>query len=296
MTDIVKIPFERILVTGAAGKIGRATLDLLAHHGTQVTALSQRFDGPVNADRVLTGDTREPDVVARALDDVDAVIHLAAIPHKDAGTPFEVYSTNVLSTFNVLHQSGERGVRAATIASSINAYGLPMNHHDVYPAYFPLDEDIPAAIDDWYSLSKNSDESTARMAHSHWGISVVALRLPFVGYQHEIAGYRDGAMTRPHAAMCEAWSYIDVRDAARAFVLALTPAEPGAHTVFIAAPATYMPEPTEELLSRYAPHTPRKRPLVGHEVAIELVRARELLGFEAHYGLQHHTDPAVGRL
>src|SRR5206468_7349833 len=104
--------------------------------------------------------------------------HLAAIPSPELAPWPEVFADNVTSTFNVLSAAGEAGVRRMMLASSINASGVPMNSHDVRPAYYPFDEDLPTDIDDPYSLSKAVDEQTARMVARHWGADVVAVRFP----------------------------------------------------------------------------------------------------------------------
>ena len=84
----------RILVTGADGGIGRAAVRHLLDRGYAVTALSTAFEHPCPADRVVVGDARSAEDVGRGLEDADAVVHLAAIPHPDLGTPLEVYATN----------------------------------------------------------------------------------------------------------------------------------------------------------------------------------------------------------
>jgi nucleoside-diphosphate-sugar epimerase len=171
----------RVLVTGASGAIGSATTEYLVANGIAVTALSLAGPFPPGADRVFEGDTTSIEDVARAFDDVDAVVHLAAIPHPNLGTPQKVFSTNVVSTFTVLAQAGELKISRAVIASSINAIGYPFNRHRPKPAYFPLDEAMPPDAEDAYSLSKIVDEATARMAARRWDMDVVALRFPFVG-------------------------------------------------------------------------------------------------------------------
>ncbi|MEV6494109.1 NAD(P)-dependent oxidoreductase, partial [Actinoplanes sp. NPDC051633] len=77
-------------------------------------------------------------------------------------------------------------------------------------------------------------------------------------------------------------SYLDVRDAARAMVAALTPASPGCHTVYVAAPETLAPYPTEDLLARHHPDVPHP-PFLGRTVPIDLTGARTLLGFSAKH-------------
>ena len=171
---------KRVLVTGADGSIGRAAVTGLQAAGYDVTGLSLRYDHTSTADRAVVGDARSAADVVAALDGVDAVLHLAAIPHPSLGTPEEVFENNVAATFNVLVQAGQLGVRRAVIASSINAFGVPMNVNDVEPAYYPLDEEVEADIADPYSLSKSVDEQSARMAWRRWGTNVIALRFPLV--------------------------------------------------------------------------------------------------------------------
>lgn len=276
---------KRVLVTGATGRIGSVLVRHLNDLGALVTALSVNADPTLKADRVLVGDTRSEADVADALEGAEFVVHLAAIAHRDAGTPYDVYSTNVVSTFNVLAQAGAAGIRRAVVASSINAYGVPMNHHDVYPAYFPLDERIPADIDDWYSLSKQNDENTARMAWRHWGIDVVSLRFPHVHSPEALTRQSEWYREDPRQGMREGWAYLDTRDAARAISLGLTARLTGAHVALVAAATTNAPYRTEDLLQAFAPGVPRLRRFVGREVPVDLTVARTLLGFQALYEL-----------
>jgi nucleoside-diphosphate-sugar epimerase len=85
----------------------------------------------------------------------------------------------------------------------------------------------------------------------------------------------------PQHGATEAWSYLDVRDAARAVELSLLSDAPGAHPVFVAADTTCVPYPTEDLLDRYAAGAQRLRRFVDRETPIDLTVARTLLGFQA---------------
>jgi nucleoside-diphosphate-sugar epimerase len=282
----------RVLVTGAAGRIGRAATGLLSDRGIAVTALALHYDQPLEADRVLVGDATDPAAVSEALEGADAVVHLAAIPHRDAGKPYDVYRTNVVSTFNVLSQAGARGVRRAVIASSINAFGVPMNHHDVAPAYFPIDEEIPADIDDWYSLSKQSDELTAKMAARHWGIDVAALRFPLVDSAASLLRIRGVAQGDPATRMREGWAYLDLRDAAEAIYRALVAEWTGAVVVGLSAVDTLMPRPTAELVREFAPGVEVRGQLTDRQSLIDTTRARDILGFTPQYSVNDERNDA----
>jgi nucleoside-diphosphate-sugar epimerase len=273
----------RILVTGASGRIGTVAVPHLRALGAHVTTLSAGENPDLDADRVLVGDTRSQTDVARAIEGADLVVHLAALAHRDIAPPYDVYSTNVVSTFNVLQQAGEAGIRRAVVAGSINAYGLPMNRHEVTPAYFPIDTDIPVDIADWYSLSKHNDENTSRMAWRQWGIDTVTLRFPHVHNEEALRAQSEVFRADPASGLREAWSYLTTLDAARAIELALTARTTGAHAFFLAAGNTLAPYRTEDLLKAYAPRAPRLRRFVEREVPIDLTPARRLIGFEARH-------------
>lgn len=280
---------SRILVTGASGRIGSVTTRRLRAAGAWVATLSAQENPALEADRVLVGDTRSQEDVAAALDGVDLVVHLAALAHRDIAPAFDVYSTNVVSTFNVLAQAGSLGISRAVVAGSINACGLPQNIHEVRPAYFPYDAFLPADLGDWYSLSKHQDETTARMAWRHWGIDVVTLRFPHVNSAEALTDQSRKLVHDPRAGLLEAWSYLDTRDAARAVELSLTARTTGAHAFFLAADHTLAPYRTEDMLRAFAPDIPRLRRFVGREVPIDLTPARELIGFQAQHEIEMAT-------
>jgi nucleoside-diphosphate-sugar epimerase len=286
---------KRVLVTGADGSIGRAAVDGLQAAGYDVTGLSLRYDHSSTADRPLVGDARSAGDVTAALDGVDAVLHLAAIPHPSLGTPEEVFENNVAATFNVLAQAGQQGIERVVIASSINAFGVPMNVNDVEPAYYPLDEEVEADIADAYSLSKSVDEQSARMAWRRWGINVIALRFPLVKTREELVKFAARAEDDPSVMAREGWAYLDLRDGVRAIVAALESDEAGAHVVGLAADDILIDRKTDELLREYAPTVPLRRPVQGRASLVDTTRARELLGFRPLYSI-HETDQAVSAI
>jgi len=280
----------RVLVTGAAGRIGSVATRHLAEHGAVVTAMCQPGQHVEGVDRVVCGDTRSEHDVAAALDGVETVVHLAALAHRDNGTPYDVYSTNVVSTFNVLAQAAQRGVRRAVVAGSINRNGLPQGiDQNAVPPYLPIDTGFPADVSDWYSLSKLNDENTSRMVWRRWGVDIVTLRFPHVNTMAAIESQSEELARDPRRGLTEAWSYLDVRDAARAIELGLTTATPGAHAFYLAAPTTSIPYRTEEVLDALAPGVPRKRRFVGREVPMDLTDAERLIGFTAEHVLQLET-------
>lgn len=284
---------KRVLVTGADGSIGRAAVTGLQNAGYDVTGLSLRYDHTSTANRAVVGDARSATDVAAALDGVDAVLHLAAIPHPSLGTPEEVFENNVAATFNVLAQAGQLQVRRAVIASSINAFGVPMNVNDVEPAYYPLDEEVEADIADAYSLSKSVDEQSARMAWRRWGTNVIALRFPLVKSREELLKFAARAESDPSVMAREGWAYLDLRDGVRAIIAALESPAAGAHVVGLAADDILIDRQTDELLRQYAPGVPLKRPVQGRASLVDTTRARELLGFRPQYSIHDQAVSAM---
>lgn len=273
----------RVLVTGAGGGIGRVVVAHLLASGVEVTALDlAHAEVPVPA-RVVVGDASDEPTVTAALRGCDAVVHLAALAHPSLGTPLRVYSGNVVSTFTVLTCAATLGIERAVIASSINATGINFNPHGPLPAYFPIDEDLPHDVADAYSLSKQADELAAAMVARTWGMTVVALRFPFVNPAEVLR--RVAADGDPVAEMRNGWSYLMPGDAARAVLAAVRAPLTGAHVIGLSAADNLLNRPTAELLDEYAPTVPRRRPFPGRSALVDTSAAERLLGFRPEEAL-----------
>lgn len=157
---------------------------------------------------------------------------------------------------------------------------------------------LPTHAADPDSLSKVVDEQTAAAVNRRFGTTVVMLRLPFVGVADPddpqgMARRIDGCTREPERWVRELWSCLEVRDAARALRLALSPADDGVHTVFVADAQTAAPYPTEALLDTFLPGVPRRQTFPGRQVPIDLEPIREVLGFEAAHAVQSDRTAVV---
>jgi len=277
------VSLAHILVTGGEGLVGSAVVARLLEAGHPVTTLSRPHATPHPGVRVVRGDARDVDAVTEALRGVDAVAHLAAIPRPSGDPPPLVFGNNVMATFTVLWTAAESGVRRFVIAGSVNATGLLQNPFQPLPQRFPVDEDTCHDVADAYSLSKLTDESTLRAVCRRFEASGVALRLPLMISPGNAVALRQ--WTAEHAAqgVGDGWGWLDVRDGAEAFRLALTAEYTGAHVVHVAAPVTTQVAPTSELLARHAPNVPVEGSFPGRTAPIDTSRAQRLLGFQPRY-------------
>jgi nucleoside-diphosphate-sugar epimerase len=274
---------RHVVVTGAAGLLGRAVVDHLHDLGVAVTAMLHR-PGVTEAERVVVGDMTDAAFVRNAMHGADAVIHCAALRAPMMGTAEAVFCGNVTGTFTVLEQAGQAGIRRAVISSSYSVLGLTFAPTMRHPAYLPIDELVPLQVEDPYAHSKQVDELSADLIWKRHGMTVVALRLPFLGGIDDTIRQRAAGVAIDPGfsnAAREFWTYLETRDAARACVLALVAPPPGCHVVSVAAPTTLAPYPTEQLLDAYHPDVPRRMPFPGRTAPFDLARARDLLKFSA---------------
>jgi nucleoside-diphosphate-sugar epimerase len=167
---------DAVLVTGAAGFIGRHTVDHLSRQGRRVIGVDLRDcpPGPAPSGAEVThvvGDLRTMDIRA-LLGGVSAVIHLAALPGvRPSWERFDEYvQSNVIVTRRLLEACTDRGVRRLAIASSSSVYG---NRRDGAMA-----EDQPPAPVSPYAVTKLAAEqlALAYAARPASTLSTVALR------------------------------------------------------------------------------------------------------------------------
>ncbi len=169
---------EVVLVTGASGFLGRPVTRALLERGARVRGLVRPGSAPlepgVEAAPAAGLDDREG--LRRALEGVDAVVHLAARVHvmrDDASDPLaEFRRVNVEGTRAVLEEAVRAGARRFLFASSVKALG---EGGDAV-----LADDTPPAPADPYGVSKLEAEGVVRELAGAAGVHAPILRLPLV--------------------------------------------------------------------------------------------------------------------
>jgi dTDP-L-rhamnose 4-epimerase len=203
---------QKVLITGGMGFIGRHVAAELVKRGDHVRILDNFHDQVHGGTRVVgfgeeivEGDIRDPAAVARALEGVDQVVHLAA----EVGVGQSMYeidryvAVNDLGTAVLLQQMTRRQVRRIVVASSMSIYGEGL-YRDADGAlvqdarrrvsnggsgFDPLDEEgrplVPIAtpetkqpiLSSVYALTKYAQEQMVLIAAPAYGVEAVALRL-----------------------------------------------------------------------------------------------------------------------
>ncbi|BBJ45651.1 NAD-dependent epimerase [Streptomyces antimycoticus] len=268
-----------VLVTGAAGHIGRHVVEDLLQHGYRVTATDRKPVHDRRLERSLTGDLRDRELVREALRGVAALVHLAAIPHPDTRDPAGQFTANCHTAYLALDEAGRAGVRRVVAASSIGALGLAWSTHPRSPGYVPVDESHATLAEDPYGLSKLVLEQVAEGTHRRWGTDTVCLRFPFTGTGPRLTRQLAAVRADPGHHASDLWGWLDTRDAAAAVRAALGAETHGSHVLYVAAPDTSSDIPTAELLARYHPTARIVAPLSRFAGLYDTSRCTRLLGF-----------------
>jgi Nucleoside-diphosphate-sugar epimerases len=276
-----------IAVTGGSGKLGTHVVELLKKEGYKIRSLDAKRADRLGGEQ-LAVDLSDFGQVAGALGGVDAIVHLAAIPAPLGHTNSYIFSNNVLSTYNVLEAASLLGIRKVVTGSSESAYGFAWAPSPFSPEYFPVDENHPLLPQECYGLSKAVGEQTAAMFARRGGMSVFALRYSMIVAEKEYAGLKTGEPERYYRSL---WSYIDIRDAARATLAALVSERTGFYALNITSDDTLSDRPTDRLLSEFYPEAERRVEFRGREAAASNALAKQALDWKPEHSWTEFKDP-----
>ena len=157
---------KRILITGAAGNMGRMLRPML-RRDDRILRLADivEIDDTVPGEEFVNVDVVEAEAIAKACQDVHAIVHLGGISLE---APFEdVLSVNVVGTHNLLRGAVDAGVPRVVLASSNHAVGF-YRRSDVPPGSDGLPDDLLARPDTFYGWSKAAIESACTTTGSAW--------------------------------------------------------------------------------------------------------------------------------
>ena len=119
----------KALVTGATGFVGAAVARTLGAAGWQVRVLARPGSDRGNLQQlgaeVAEGDLNDLGSLQRALEDCEALFHVAADYRLGARDPRPLYLTNVEGTRNILSAARTVGVKRTVYTSSVATVGIP---------------------------------------------------------------------------------------------------------------------------------------------------------------------------
>jgi UDP-glucose 4-epimerase len=281
----------RILVTGARGKVGAATVATLADAGHDVTATDLgRPSFEASADSVGYGQadlTNAGDAFA-IVRGHDAVVHAAAIPEPTQNPPHVTFHNNLMATFNAVEAGVRWGVPRFVNISSETVPGFFFPERPFLPDYLPVDEEHPIRPQDPYATSKRFGELLMDGAVRRADITCVSIRPSWVQWEGNYERNLGPWMREPQPSQ-GFWAYIDAYDLADAIGLAATANTPGHEVVYIASPDIASHEPLEQLVRRFhGDDAPPIRP--GGVSGISIAKARRLLGYDPRRSWRDYLD------
>lgn len=297
--------FKKVLVTGAGGLLGTYTVDELAGYTSIVGLDIAEPKSGSSLGSFIKGSIEDVAAVRAAVTGCDAVVHIAARPNIWSGSGDEIIHTNVTGTWNVLAEAERAGVARVIVTSSDSVVGFTVREGAMLPpVYLPVDKAHDLRPTDPYALSKKLCEETARGFLDRGKLEIVVLRPVYVLYPEFECEVRARAANptayvgpaaggRQPAGGGPMWHYVDPRDLARAYRLALAAAEPGFGPYFISGPNTLAPEPTIERLAKVMGG--RRIPVRNGAVydtapyapLYDMSGARTALGYEPQHDLRH---------
>ncbi len=226
-----------VLITGGAGRLGRAAARELTQRGWAVRSFDRL---PSLIGESIVGSLHDLPLLVEATKDVRAIIHLAATPDDDDFVT-QLLPDNIIGLHNILEVSRVGGVKRLLLASSgqVNWW-----QHQNGPWPIHATDDISPRS--WYAVTKVALEAAGKIYAHNFNLTVIAVRLGWCPRTHHHMVELADSDRGPDV-------YLSSRDAGTFFAAAMErDVAPGYHLVF----ATSRPqqqtifdlEPAQQLL------------------------------------------------
>jgi dTDP-4-dehydrorhamnose reductase len=181
----------RILVTGAAGQVGRGIVPYLREHFSLRLFDIERVKGEGD-DEVVRADVRDGDALRQACRGVLAIVHLAVVGDQERDFTARMMPVNVDGTYQIFEAARCTGVGRVVLASTGQVVGA-------YPAAEWLTANVPVRPSSVYACTKVFGEALARYYAECHGVAAICLRIGwFDAY--------DGDLLRHRPEMQRTWS------------------------------------------------------------------------------------------
>jgi len=306
-----------VAVFGGSGKVGRRVLRLLRERGLRVRALVHREAVPEAGVECIPGTITDPGVVRSIVRGTDAVVQMAT-SKEDPETFFEV---SVRGTLNVLEACRWEGTQQLLLLGGDAVFGIWF-----YPQPIPIDEQHPLmAYPGYYAFTKVLEEVMAQQYGYQYGVPVSVLRSSWIFERDDLLrhfsllrnvdpaepGHGFGQVPADVLALVEARQervpiltdeqghpyhrhIVHIGDVLQAFGLMLGNPTAIGQSFNIAAPAPFDYRVAAGYLSARLGLPTIEIPCPGyHSFAINITKARSLLGYDPQYDFCAIADDAL---
>ncbi|MBU3056718.1 NAD-dependent epimerase/dehydratase family protein [Pseudomonas indica] len=162
--------FDRVLLTGAAGGLGKVLRETLRPYAKvlRLSDISPMAPAAGTHEEVVPCDLADKAAVNTLCEGVDAIVHFGGI---SVERPFEeVLDANIRGVFHIYEAARRHGIKRVVFASSNHVIGF-------YKQSETLDANARRRPDGYYGLSKSFGEDTASFYYDRYGIETVSIRI-----------------------------------------------------------------------------------------------------------------------
>jgi uronate dehydrogenase len=200
--------YERILITGAAGRLGSELRKRLAPLAASIRLADREpFGDLAPHEEEAVFDLADMEATVAAAKDCDAIVHFGGAALE---SPWQaILDSNIRGSYHIYEGARQQGAKRVVYASSVHAIG----YHEIEAQ---IDVDAPPRPDSLYGVSKNFVESLSRLYWDKFGIESVCLRI--------FSSFPEPADRRM------LWSYLSFADCVRLVEASLTAPRVG-HTI-----------------------------------------------------------------
>lgn len=273
----------KILLTGAAGLIGKEVAKGLVSAGFEVLATDLVKDDHSPAQSFVVGDLVSSDFISQLDFSCDAIVHLGSIPRPGIASDETLLHNNVIGTYHVFASAAENNVPLVIYASSLSIYGFAWSGPWTSPDYVPVDEKHSLRQFESYALSKEVNERSADMWANRSKTAFVGLRFPHT-HTTELFAEMSQKMRAGDKALLEKgakifWAYLDLRDAVQGILTVIEKGAQGSKTYNFAAPDTYAHKPTREIMAEFHPTSKIATTISGYDSIVDCSEWNSVYGY-----------------